>query len=96
MTPEAVHYGTAAALTQQRAVTLDAAFAANPIASRASHRSRPKLPNRCLDQSTEKGLNADQNCTDLLTNLMTPGVAMPLTRSERTGQSLALELFATA
>jgi putative transposase len=31
MTPEAVHYGTAAALTQQRAVTLDAAFAANPI-----------------------------------------------------------------
>jgi putative transposase len=31
MTPEAVHYGTAAALTRQRAVTLDAAFAANPI-----------------------------------------------------------------
>jgi len=31
MTPQAVHYGTAAALTQQRAVTLNAAFAANPI-----------------------------------------------------------------
>jgi putative transposase len=31
MTPVTVHYGTAAALTQQRAVTLDVAFAANPI-----------------------------------------------------------------
>src|SRR3977135_4437331 len=31
MTPETVHYGTAVALTQRRAVTLDAAFAANPI-----------------------------------------------------------------
>ena len=31
MTPEAVHYGKAATLTQRRAVTLDAAFAAHPI-----------------------------------------------------------------
>jgi putative transposase len=30
MTPEAVHYGRATALTRRRAVTLDAAFAANP------------------------------------------------------------------
>ena len=30
MTPESVHYGRATALTQQRAVTLDTAFAANP------------------------------------------------------------------
>jgi hypothetical protein len=31
MTPEAVHYGTAVAITQRRAVTLGVAFAANPI-----------------------------------------------------------------
>jgi putative transposase len=33
MAPAAVHDGTAAALTEQRAITLDAAFAAHPIRS---------------------------------------------------------------
>jgi putative transposase len=44
MTPEAVHYGTAAALTQRRAVTLDAAFAANPIQFKGLAPKPPELP----------------------------------------------------
>jgi putative transposase len=44
MTPEAVHYGTAAALTQQRAVTLDAAFTANPIRFKGLAPKPPELP----------------------------------------------------
>ena len=44
MAPAAVHDGTAAALTEQRAITLDAAFAAHPSASRASPQSRPHCP----------------------------------------------------
>jgi putative transposase len=44
MTPESVHYGTAAALTQRRAVTLDAAFAANPIRFKGITPKPPELP----------------------------------------------------
>jgi transposase InsO family protein len=44
MTPETVHYGTDAALTQQRAVTLDAAFAANPIRFKGNAPKPPELP----------------------------------------------------
>jgi transposase InsO family protein len=44
MTPEAVHYGKAATLTQRRAVTLDAAFAANPIRFKGLTPKPPELP----------------------------------------------------
>jgi hypothetical protein len=44
MTPEAVHYGTAVALTQRRAVTLDTAFAANPIRFKGLAPKPPELP----------------------------------------------------
>jgi len=44
MTPEAVHYGTAAALTQRRADTLSAAFAANPIRFKGFTPKPPELP----------------------------------------------------
>jgi len=44
MTPEAVHYGTAVALTQRRAVTLDAAFAANPNRFKGLAPKPPELP----------------------------------------------------
>ena len=44
MTPEAVHYGTAVALTQRRADTLDAAFAANPIRFKGRAPKPPELP----------------------------------------------------
>jgi putative transposase len=44
MTPEAVHYGTAAALTQRRAETLDAAFTANPIRFKGVTPRPPELP----------------------------------------------------
>ena len=44
MTPEAVHFGTAAALTQRRSVTLDAAFAAHPSRFKGRHPKPPKLP----------------------------------------------------
>lgn len=44
MTPEAMHYGTAAALTQRRADTLGAAFAANPIRFKGLTPKPPELP----------------------------------------------------
>lgn len=44
MTPAAVHDGTAAALTAQRALTLDAAFAANPIRFKGRAPTPPVLP----------------------------------------------------
>ena len=44
MTPEAVHYGRAVALTQRRAVTLDAAFAANPNRFKSLAPKPPELP----------------------------------------------------
>jgi putative transposase len=44
MTPEAVHYGLALAITQQRALTLDAAFAANPNRFKHINPSPPPLP----------------------------------------------------
>jgi putative transposase len=44
MTPEAVHYGTAAALTERRVVALDAAFAANPIRFKGVAPKPPELP----------------------------------------------------
>jgi putative transposase len=44
MTPEAVHYGRATALTQQRAATLDIAFAANPNRFKNVVPAPPVLP----------------------------------------------------
>jgi putative transposase len=44
MAPAAVHDGTAAALTAQRAVTLDAAFAAHPIRFKGCTPKPPVLP----------------------------------------------------
>jgi putative transposase len=44
MTPESVHYGRAVAITQQRALTLDAAFAANPNRFKHVNPSPPVLP----------------------------------------------------
>lgn len=44
MTPAAVHDGTAVALTAKRAVTLDAAFAANPIRFKGRAPQPPQLP----------------------------------------------------
>jgi putative transposase len=44
MTPESVHYGRAVAITQQRALTLDAAFAANPNRFKHVSPSPPVLP----------------------------------------------------
>ena len=42
--PAAVHDGTAAALTAQRAVTLDAAYAAHPIRFKRRAPKPPTLP----------------------------------------------------
>ena len=42
--PAAVHDGTAAALTEQRAITLDAAFAAHPIRFKGVAPKPPALP----------------------------------------------------
>ena len=43
-TPASVHYGTATEIRPQRAVTLDAAYAANPARFRHRRPSPPKLP----------------------------------------------------
>ena len=43
-TPASVHYGTACEIRAQRAVTLDAAYAANPARFRHRQPSPPKLP----------------------------------------------------
>ena len=43
-TPASVHYGTATEIRQQRAVTLDAAYAANPARFRHRPPTPPKLP----------------------------------------------------
>jgi putative transposase len=44
MTPEAIHYHHAAAIYQQRAITLDAAFRANPNRFKGNAPHPPKLP----------------------------------------------------
>ena len=44
MAPAAVHDGTAAALTERRAITLDAAFAAHPIRFKGRAPKPPSLP----------------------------------------------------
>jgi len=44
MAPAAVHDGTAAALTAQRALTLEAAFAAHPIRFKGRTPKPPVLP----------------------------------------------------
>ena len=44
MAPAAVHDGTAVALTAQRAVTLDAAFAAHPMRFKGRSPNPPVLP----------------------------------------------------
>src|SRR6202521_184802 len=44
MTPETVHFGAAAALTQLRSITLDAAFAAHPIRFKGLAPKPPALP----------------------------------------------------
>ena len=44
MTPEAIHYGHADALFQQRALTLDAAFLANPKRFKGHAPRPPNLP----------------------------------------------------
>lgn len=44
MTPESVHYGRAIALTEQRAATLDIAFAANPNRFKHLAPTPPVLP----------------------------------------------------
>lgn len=44
MAPTAVHHGTAAALTERRALTLDAAFAANPSRFKGRAPKPPVLP----------------------------------------------------
>ena len=44
MAPAAVHNGTAVALTAQRAITLDAAFAAHPIRFKGVAPKPPELP----------------------------------------------------
>jgi putative transposase len=44
MAPATVHDGTAAAMSAQRAITLDAAFAANPIRFKGIAPKPPALP----------------------------------------------------
>jgi putative transposase len=57
MAPAAVHDGTAAAMTDKRIITLDAAFGAHPIRFKGVSPKPPVL----LDKPTGKGAKAAAN-----------------------------------
>jgi putative transposase len=88
MAPAAVHDGTAAALTAQRAMTLDAAFAAHPIRFKGRAAKPPALPIAAWINPPKKGVVTSPNHTHSLANLQTPGVPKSLTRSATNRQSL--------
>jgi transposase InsO family protein len=81
MAPAAVHHGTATALTAQRSITLDAAFAAHPIRFKGVAPKPPALPTAAWINPPKKESEKPPNQTRLLTKLMTPGVSKSLTRS---------------
>jgi putative transposase len=84
MAPAAVHDGTAAAMTAQRAVTLDSAFVAHPLRFKGIAPKPPALPSAAWINPPKKGVHTTLNHTRLLANLMTPGVSKSLTRSAAT------------
>jgi putative transposase len=56
-TPASVHYGNASEIRAQRAVTLDAAYAANPARFRHRRPQPPKLPTVAwINEPTPEGL----------------------------------------
>ncbi len=56
-TPASVHYGTATEIRQQRAATLDAAYAANPARFRHRPPTPPKLPSVAwINEPTQEAL----------------------------------------
>ena len=67
MTPAAVHYGTALQLNAQRALTLDAAFAAHPIRFKGRAPKPPELP-------TAAWINPPKKETPPTPNISTPTV----------------------
>ena len=59
MAPAAVHEGTAAALTEQRAITLDAAFAAHPALPAAAWINPPKKEATLVPRDNQKPTFSD-------------------------------------
>ena len=66
MTPEAVHYHHAAAIFQQTAVSLDAAFRANPKRFKGNAPRPPKLPIAAWTNPLKKE-SADKTATQTST-----------------------------
>jgi hypothetical protein len=60
-TPASVHYGTATEVRTQRAVTLEAAYAANPGRFRHRRPSPPKLPTVAWINKPTIGNDAQKN-----------------------------------
>ena len=60
MAPAAIHYGVAKELTEQRAITLDAAFTANPIRFKGVAPKPPMLPTAVWINPPKKEITLDQ------------------------------------
>ena len=80
--PEAMHYGRAEALTQQRTSKLQAAFSPQPAAFQGDRTAAARCANSRVDQPTQ-GDRQHSDDTRLLVKLMNPGVSKSLTRSGR-------------
>ena len=75
---DTVHYGKSTALTAQRGVTLDAAFAAHPLRFKGSS---PRPPSSPFGSIHPKGHDTTDHHTQLLANLVNKCGSNPLTRS---------------
>ena len=64
MPPEAVHYGRAEALTAQRALTLEAAFGANPLRFKGKTPKPPQLPTAAWINPPEPHRSAHESGTE--------------------------------
>ena len=81
MAPAAVHGGTAAAMRAQRALALDAAFAAHPIRFKGIAPKPPALPTAAWINPPKKETTSPSTTPACSLNLMTPRVPNSLTRS---------------
>jgi hypothetical protein len=71
--PDEIDNGTAATLTEHRAITLDAAFAAHPIRFKGVAPLPPALPPAAWINPPKNETVAGRNQTRLLTRLTTNG-----------------------
>jgi hypothetical protein len=81
MPPDTVHYGRSTALTAQRGVTLDAAFAAHPTRFKGIAPQPPSVPLAVWINPPKKGNQPTDHHTHLLVKLVNKCASSPLTCS---------------